>query len=134
MLRNSYGRLDTFSSYRDNKSGLTLEEQHALLRKSATLYVGNLSFYTTEQQIYALFSRTGTIRRIIMGLDRNNKTPCGFCFVEYYNNEDALKSLKFISGTKLDERIIRADLDPGYKDGRQYGRGQLKTFNLAGLS
>lgn len=42
----------------------------------------------------------------------------------YYNNADALNALKYISGTKLDERIIRADLDPGYKDGRQYGRGK----------
>jgi hypothetical protein len=32
--------------------------------------------------------------------------------------------LRYISGTKLDERVIRADLDPGYLDGRQYGRGK----------
>lgn len=37
---------------------------------------------TTEEQIYELFSRVGGVKRIIMGLDRNNKTPCGFCFVE----------------------------------------------------
>jgi nuclear cap-binding protein subunit 2 len=49
---------------------------------SATLYVGNLSFYTTEEQIYELFSKCGDIKRIIMGLDRNKKTPCGFCFAE----------------------------------------------------
>jgi nuclear cap-binding protein subunit 2 len=40
------------------------------------------SFFTTEEQIYELFSRVGDIKRIIMGLDRNQKTPCGFCFVE----------------------------------------------------
>lgn len=32
--------------------------------------------------------------------------------------------MRLISGTKLDERIIRCDLDPGYKEGRQYGRGK----------
>lgn len=32
--------------------------------------------------------------------------------------------MRLISGTKLDERIIRCDLDPGYKEGRQYGRGR----------
>jgi RNA recognition motif-containing protein len=57
-------------------------------------------------------------------LQRHTKTPCGFCFVEYYNHADALDALKYISGTKLDERVIRADMDPGYKDGRQYGRGR----------
>lgn len=32
--------------------------------------------------------------------------------------------MRYISGTKLDERIIRCDLDPGYKEGRQFGRGK----------
>jgi nuclear cap-binding protein subunit 2 len=59
-----------------------------------------------------------------MGLDRNEKTPCGFCFVEYYNHEDALNCLKYINGTKLDERIIRTDIDPGFSEGRQFGRGR----------
>lgn len=56
-----------------------------------------------------------------MGLDRYNKTPCGFCFVEYYTHQDALDCLKYVGGTKLDERIIRTDLDPGFEEGRQYG-------------
>lgn len=32
--------------------------------------------------------------------------------------------MKYINGTKLDERVIRCDLDPGFKEGRQYGRGR----------
>ena len=59
-----------------------------------------------------------------MGLDRNNKTPCGFAFVEYYLHSEAVACMRYISGTKLDERIIRCDLDPGYKEGRQFGRGK----------
>jgi len=112
------------------------------LKDAATLYVGNLcvdqlpdaikqvltvynrSFYTTEEQIHELFSKCGEIKRLIMGLDRFNKTPCGFCFVEYYTHQDALDCMKYIGGTKLDERIIRTDLDPGFKEGRQYGRGK----------
>lgn len=65
--------------------------------------------------------RCGEIKRLVMGLDRFNKTPCGFCFVEYYTHQDALDCLKYIGGTKLDERIIRTDLDPGFEEGRQYG-------------
>lgn len=59
-----------------------------------------------------------------MGLDRNSKTPCGFAFVEYYTHQEAVDCMRYINGTKLDERVIRCDLDPGYKDGRQYGRGR----------
>lgn len=86
--------------------------------------MGNLSFYTTEEQIFDLFSKVGEIRRIIMGLDRYKKTPCGFCFVEYYRRIDAEKSVNFISNTKLDERTIRVDYDIGFCDDRQYGRGR----------
>lgn len=32
--------------------------------------------------------------------------------------------MKFINGTKLDDRIIRTDLDPGFREGRQFGRGK----------
>ncbi|KAI0434124.1 nuclear cap-binding protein subunit 2 [Xylaria sp. FL1042] len=94
------------------------------LKNATTVYVGNLSFYTTEEQVYELFSKCGEIKRLIMGLDRFQKTPCGFCFVEYYTHQDALDCLKYIGGTKLDERVIRTDLDPGFEEGRQYGRGK----------
>ncbi|KAG8217757.1 hypothetical protein J3R82DRAFT_5918 [Butyriboletus roseoflavus] len=139
--------LDQPSNYKDSQSRLERVKQQELLSKSTTLYVraicsrlpsapthasqiGNLSFYTTEEQIYELFSKCaspedgGGIKRIIMGLDRHTRTPCGFCFVEYYTHAEALASMKHVSGTKLDERIIRCDLDLGYKEGRQFGRGK----------
>ncbi|KAJ3285287.1 Nuclear cap-binding protein subunit 2 [Borealophlyctis nickersoniae] len=112
------------STYRDAKYLGSQEQMTRELANSTTLYVGNLSFYTTEEQIYELFSKCGEIKRIIMGLDKYKKTPCGFCFVEYYHRADALDCMKFINGTKLDERIIRTDIDPGYKPDRQYGRGR----------
>ena len=96
------------------------------LKDATTLYVGNLSFYTTEEQIHELFSKCGEIKRLVMGLDRFQKTPCGFCFVEYYTHQDALDCMKYIGGTKLDERIIRTDLDEGFAEGRQYGYVDLK--------
>ncbi len=48
----------------------------------------------------------------------------GFCFVEYYTHEDAVDCVKYINGTKLDDRVIRTDLDPGFIDSRQFGRGK----------
>ncbi|KAI0331127.1 RNA-binding domain-containing protein [Cubamyces sp. BRFM 1775] len=122
--------LDQPSNYKDSQSRIDRQTQYDILSKTTTLYVGNLSFYTTEEQIYELFSKCttpedgGGIKRIIMGLDRNTRTPCGFCFVEYYTHAEALACLRYISGTKLDERIIRCDLDVGYRDGRQFGRGK----------
>ena len=80
-----YKKLREASKYKDRqflKGGGTEDELKKLIAVSTTLYVGNLSFYTTEEQLYELFSKAGEIRRIIMGLDRNTKTPCGFAFVE----------------------------------------------------
>uniref|UniRef100_A0A023GF49 Nuclear cap-binding protein subunit 2 n=1 Tax=Amblyomma triste TaxID=251400 RepID=A0A023GF49_AMBTT len=112
------------SAYRDQHFRGSRAEQERLLRTSSTLYIGNMSFYTTEEQIYELFSKCGDVKRAIMGLDRFHKTPCGFCFVEYYTREDAQNAIRYINGTKLDDRIIRTDWDAGFIEGRQYGRGK----------
>ncbi|POI26798.1 hypothetical protein CIB84_009451 [Bambusicola thoracicus] len=134
------------SQYRDQHFRGTRYDQERLLRKSCTLYVGNLSFYTTEEQIHELFGKSGDIKKIIMGLDKVKKTACGFCFVEYpsagrvpalglggksvlsapgyYARGDAENAMRYINGTRLDDRIIRTDWDAGFKEGRQYGRGR----------
>lgn len=127
--------------YWDRKTYSSYDEQIRATAESSTLYVGNLSFFTSEIQIYELFSRVGNVKRVIMGLDRFKKTPCGFCFVEYvlcnecwckqvfdpycrYNTHDeAVACTNFISETKLDNRIIRCEMDGPFREGRQFGRG-----------
>ncbi|XP_047254482.1 uncharacterized protein LOC107845262 isoform X2 [Capsicum annuum] len=66
---------------RDRRFPGTQEEFEDALLRSIAVYMGNMSFYTTEEQVYELFSRAGEIKKIVMGLDKNSKTPCGFCFV-----------------------------------------------------
>ncbi|CAK5122865.1 unnamed protein product [Meloidogyne enterolobii] len=112
------------STYRDMRFQGSLTDQERLLSQSTTLYIGNLSYFTSEEQVWELFRRTGDIRRVIMGLDRFQKTPCGFCFVEYYTRADAEDALRYVNGTRLDDRVIRCDWDAGFKEGRQYGRGK----------
>lgn len=73
----SEGASVELSSYRDQHFKGTRYDQEKLLKGSTSLYVGNLAFFTTEEQIYELFSRCGDIRRIVMGLDKFKKTPCG---------------------------------------------------------
>lgn len=57
------------------------------------------------------------MKRVIMGLNREKMTPCGFAFVEYYARKDAEDCVKWISGTKLDDRVIRTDFDFGFIEG-----------------
>lgn len=120
----SEGASVELSSYRDQHYKGTRYDQEKSLKNTSTLYVGNLAFYTTEEQIHELFSRCGDVRRIVMGLDKFKKTPCGFCFVEYYLRSDAEASMRYVNGTRLDDRIVRVDWDAGFIEGRQYGRGK----------
>jgi len=103
------------------------EAQKVALEKSNTLYVGNLGFETTTAHLYAHFSRLGPyknqVKKIIMGVDRNLQTPCGFAFVEYKSRKRAEEAILYLTGTKLDGRIMRVELDAGFQDGRQFGRG-----------
>ncbi|GMH12106.1 hypothetical protein Nepgr_013947 [Nepenthes gracilis] len=112
------------SVYRDRRFNGTQEEFEHALKTSTTVYIGNMSFYTTEEQVYELLSRVGEIKKIIMGLDKNTKTPCGFCFVLFYSRDDTEDAVKYMSGTILDDRPIRVDFDWGFHEGRQWGRGR----------
>ena len=89
-----------------------------------TVYVGNLSYHTKEENIWDLFFKIAKIKRIIIGLNRYNLTPCGFCFLEFYSSIDADTCVFFLAGLQLDKRIIRIDLDEGFSQGRQFGRGK----------
>jgi len=100
------------------------ESQMKALAKSSTLYIGNMAFSTRSHNVLSHFSQIGSVRKVIMGEDRFHHTPCGFCFVEYANREDALSAVSNLSSTKLDGRIIRVELDAGFQSGRQYGRGK----------
>lgn len=121
---NSAERLDKPSQYLIRKAVRrgNFENLNKSLH-SKTVYVGNLTHFTTEEQIHELFSKCGTIDRIIMGLDRNKLTPCGFCFVIYKKDEGSLNAMKFLKGTYLDGQSLEIDLDPGFQEGRQFGRG-----------
>jgi nuclear cap-binding protein subunit 2 len=99
------------------------EAQMRALALSSSLYIGNLSFSTRVSHLKSLFSTVGLVKSIQMGKDRFQRTPCGFAFVEYVSRNDALDAVVFLSGSKLDGKIIRVELDAGFKPGRQYGRG-----------
>lgn len=52
-----------------------------------------------------------------------------FCYflnviVRFYLREEAMNAIRYVSGTKLDDRIIRTDWDMGFEEGRQFGRGR----------
>lgn len=90
---------------------------------SSTVYVGNLNKYIAEERIFVFFSQVGTVKQIIMGLDRFHQTPTGFCFVIFENHREASNAVKFLAGVNLDGKPLEIDLDQGFTEGRQFGRG-----------
>lgn len=59
-----------------------------------------------------------------MGLHRVDKTPCGFSFVEYFSRDDCLTAAALLNGKTLERRVIKFEVDPGFEEDRQYGRGK----------
>ncbi|KAG0417801.1 Nuclear cap-binding protein subunit 2, partial [Dictyocoela roeselum] len=96
-----------------------------MLSRSTTVYVGHIKSYVSEERIWALFGYCGEIRRVIMGVNRTTLFPCGFCFVEYYDRSSAEKAHNFIDGMKLDGKNMKVDIDYGFREGRQFGRGEF---------
>lgn len=116
-----YEQLKPKSKYYDRANYSSQEEYDKKLLDTCTVYVGNLSFYTSQDSINELFSRCGQVKDIKMGINDDGH-PAGFCFVMYpshsyrfNNHEEAQLAVEYISQTKLWERIIRVDWDPGYK-------------------
>ncbi|KAF6004929.1 nuclear cap binding complex subunit [Cyanidiococcus yangmingshanensis] len=116
-------RLAPVSTYRDRQYVGTEDQREEQLLTTRTVYVGNLSVYTTEEQIHELFGRAGEIKRIVMGLDRFKRTPCGFCFVEFVAREGAEYAVELLHRSTLDDQVLKVDFDVGFQEGRQWGRG-----------
>ena len=77
------------------------------METSNTVYVGNLSFYSTEDSLYELFSRCGSIADIKIGINDVGH-PCGFCFVMYYNPNSDLSTMS------LQPRLLNSSREPSY--------------------
>lgn len=121
---NATNRLDAPSSYMLSKARNSMDPtplNKCMLSK--TVYVGHLPLSTTEEQLWELFSTAGTPQRIIMGLNAHTQAPTGFCFVEFSSQKGAFNAVKYLNKTKINSRPIDVDLDPGFQEGRQFGRG-----------
>jgi len=70
------------------------------------LYVGGLSYETTEQSLRELFSSAGSVQAVDLIRDRYTDRPRGFGFVEMETEADAEKAVEALNGTSLDGREI----------------------------
>ena len=70
------------------------------------LYVGNLSYDTTEEQIRTLFTQVGEIAEIAFITDRDTGRPKGFGFVTMKTEEASKEAIKRFNGFTIDNRAL----------------------------
>ena len=70
------------------------------------LYVGNLPYSTSKNDLTKIFSSYGSVVSVRMIENRSNGKPKGFGFVELENQSQAEKAIKGLSGTKIQDRAI----------------------------
>jgi RNA recognition motif-containing protein len=74
----------------------------------AKIYVGNLPFTATEDQVRALFAAHGTVESVALPVDRDTGRPRGFGFVEM-SQSDASRAIQAVNGQNLDGRALRVN-------------------------
>ena len=115
--------------------------EHIALR----LYVGSLSYQTTEQELADLFGQVGQVVSATVITDRDSGRSKGFGFVEMSNDDEARKAIDQLNGTVLDSRQIivneareRRDNSYGGNRGGGYrggsGRGGSRNSDRGGYS
>lgn len=70
------------------------------------LYVGNLSFSTTEETLQAEFGAHGQVEEVAVITDRDTGRPRGFAFVSMSNDGEARAAIEALNGTEVDGRTI----------------------------
>ena len=73
---------------------------------STRLYVGNLSYDTTEQELQELFAQAGSVQQVSLPTDRETGRMRGFGFVEMASENDAQEAIRRFNGFVLRDRQL----------------------------
>jgi len=95
---------------------------------SQKLYVGNISFSSTEESITNLFAQYGEVLSVKIPTDHMTGRPRGFCFVEMENAEEAKEKL---NNAEFEGRTIKVDIAQERPQGGG-GRGGFGGGNRGG--
>jgi cold-inducible RNA-binding protein len=74
-----------------------------------SLFVGNMSFQTTESELRELFAPFGQVTRVHMAMDRETGRARGFAFVEMPNDAEAAQAMTALDGKELSGRNLKVN-------------------------
>jgi RNA recognition motif-containing protein len=87
------------------------------------IFVGNLSFRTTEDDIRSLFEAYGTVDRVNIVTDRDSGQPRGFAFVEMSNDAEGERAIEAINGRDVGGRALNVNEARPKSEGGGRGSG-----------
>ena len=89
------------------------------------LYVGNLSYETSEEDLRTLFAGAGSVTSVALIKDRNSGQSKGFAFVEMSNQTEAEEAIKLFNGKNVGSREIKVNKarPPEERSSRSRGGG-----------
>jgi cold-inducible RNA-binding protein len=91
---------------------------------SMKLYVGNLSYETTEEQLKELFAEAGNVASVKIITDRQTGQPRGFAFVEMETKAEGQKAISMLNGRNVEGRPLAVnEARPQQKSFGSGGRG-----------
>src|SRR5215204_803652 len=90
---------------------------------SVKLYVGNLSFSTTSDELQQLFAQAGTVESATVVEDRDTGRSRGFGFVEMSSKEEGQKAIEQFNGTDFNGRNLTVNEARPREDGGGRGGG-----------
>lgn len=73
------------------------------------IFVGNLSYQTTQDELQAAFSAYGTVERVSIVTDRDSGQPRGFAFVEMTDSNEAQNAISQLNGTEMHGRALNVN-------------------------
>jgi cold-inducible RNA-binding protein len=76
---------------------------------ASKVFVGNLSYNTTKEQVQELFAQAGTLTDVFLPTDRETGRMRGFAFVTFESDDDAQKAIAQFNGQQLDGRPLRVN-------------------------
>jgi RNA recognition motif-containing protein len=89
---------------------------------SKKIYVGNLPFSSTEEDLKDVFGRHGTVDTVNIITDRETGRPRGFAFIEMEEASAAADAIRALDGSDLGGRNIKVNEAQGRRDGGGGGR------------
>lgn len=96
------------------------------------IYVGNLSFSTTEEELQALFSQAGTVASVALIKDRDSGQSKGFAFVEMSSQAEAEKAIQMFNGKSIGNRELKVNMARPKEEGGPGGFGRGGGFDRRG--